>query len=205
MIGVLDKDEQAAARTAFSQVFTGTSLERSVFQPGIEARMLLFPTLFQVLEVDQYRAVFAAARALGEREAYIATYVYNRHGPDRFENWLAIDLDDADAYHREWPDEVSWEHAVFSPLGRWGVLTRDNEEAFLGGPPAFVDTVRERLFDEARERLFANEDEMVRDWLGYWEDNRRPDFDPVWIPDLLEHLYGPEQARAWLAHTSFAR
>lgn len=204
MIRVLDREEQAAARTAFSRVFTGTSLERSVFQPSIQSRMLLFPTLFQVLEVDQYRAVFAAARALGEREAYIATYVYNRGGPDRFEEWLAIELDDEDAYYREWPVEVSWEHAIFSPLGRWGALTRDNEEAFLGGPPAFVDEVRERLFDEVRERLYVDEDEMVRDWLGYWEDTRRPGFDPVWIPDLLEHLYGSERTSAWLAGTTFA-
>jgi len=158
MIRVLDNDEQAAAHKTFSRVFTGTSLERSVFQPSVGARMLLFPTLFQVLEVDQYRALFAAARALGEHEAYIATYVYNREGPDRFEDWLAIDLDDEDAYHREWPVLWSQEHALFSPRGRWGVLKHDSEEAFVGGPVAFVE--------EVRERLAIDEDEIVRDWLG---------------------------------------
>jgi len=196
MIRLLDEDEQSAARKAFSRVFTGTSLERSVFQPSVEARMLLFPTLIQVLDADQYRAVFAAARALGDRAAHIATYVYNREGPDRFEYWLAIDLDDEDAYHREWPVLWAHEHALFSPTGRWGVLKRDNEEAFVGGPVAFVD--------EIRERLGVDEDEVVRDWLGYWEDNRRPDFEPDWLPDLLEHLYGPEGAREWLAGTGFA-
>lgn len=196
MIRVLDKDEQAAASTAFSRVFTGTSRRRSVFEPSIGARMLLFPILFQVLEVDQYRAVFAAARTLGEREAYMATYVFHGDGSNRFEDWLAVDLHDEDAYHQKWPTGL-WEHAVFSPTGQWGALTTDSEEAFVGGPVTFVE--------EVRVRLAVDEDEMVRDWLGYWEDHRRPDFDPVWIPDLLEHLYGPEQARGWLAGTSFAR
>ncbi len=196
MIRVLDNDEQAAVHKTFSRVFTGTSLRRSVFEPSIRARMLLFPILFQVLEVDQYRTLFAAARALGEHEAYIATYVFHGDGTDRFEDWLAVDLHDEDAYHQKWPTGL-WEHAVFSPTGQWGALTTDSEEAFVGGPRAFVD--------EVRERLAIDEDEIVRDWLGYWEDARRPDFEPDWIPDLLEHLYGHERARAWLAGTSFAR
>ena len=196
MIRVLDKDEQVVALSVFSRVFTGTSLRRSVFKPRIRARMLLFPILFQVLDVEQYRAVFAAARALGEREAYVATYVFHGDGTDSFEDWLAVDLHEEDAYHGEWPT-VLWEHAVFSPTGQWGALTTDSEEAFVGGPVAFVE--------EVRERLALDEDEMVRDWLGYWEDNRRPDFEPDWIADLLEHIYGSERARVWLASTSFAR
>jgi len=143
MIRVLDNDERAAVHKTFSRVFTGTSLRRSVFEPSIRARMLLFPILFQVLEVDQYRTLFAAARALGEHEAYIATYVFHGDGTDRFEDWLAVDLHDEDAYHQKWPTGL-WEHAVFSPTGQWGALTTDSEEAFVGGPRAFVDEVRDR-------------------------------------------------------------
>jgi hypothetical protein len=49
----------------------------------------------------------------------------------------------------------------------------------------------------------VDEDEMVRDWLGYWQDNPAR-LRSRGIPDLLEHPHGSERSRAWLAGTTFA-
>lgn len=83
------------------------------------------------------------------------------------------------------------EHAVYSPAGKWGVLTSHENHAVIGGPSTFVEAVFSNLED--------SEDFHLQSFLSIWKDNReRLGYDVDWLLPFFTHLYGQQRARKLL-------
>jgi hypothetical protein len=97
----------------------------------------------------------------------------------------------------------SLETAVVSPTGQWGILISHESHAVVGGSPAFVETLVERLpgsGDRGGESIPARD--QVRVFLHEVRDGWH---DPMaWLPGHLTHVYGKERAEALLHEFDFA-
>lgn len=94
-----------------------------------------------------------------------------------------VTLDDFASYSEN--DPVI-EHVLFSPAGRWGVLTTDEEFAFVAGSQAFIDVLERGLTEPVEERVEA----LLRDQRSLASAGS----DVAWVPTVLEHLFGSASA-----------
>jgi hypothetical protein len=98
----------------------------------------------------------------------------------------------------------SVETAVVSPTGRWGILISHERHAVVGGSPAFVETLVERLpgsSDRGGESIPTRD--QVRVFLREVRDGWHEPM--AWLPGHLTHVYGKECAEALLREFHFAQ
>lgn len=90
-----------------------------------------------------------------------------------------VTLDDFAAYSA---NEPIIEHVLFSPAGRWGVLTTEEEVAFVAGSEAFIAVLERDLTEPVDERVEA----FLRDQRSLASAGS----DVAWVPTVLEHVFG---------------
>jgi hypothetical protein len=176
---------EAAGRQVF-QSFDGWSPQP--FRDTIEARLLIYPIDYTMLEAEQFAALAAAAATVGDLTAYVVPYGARESGWEGTYDHSLLTLDDYLDYKP--PDTLIIEHLLYSPRGAWGVVTSHGEYAAVGGAQGFVDTLR--------RHLPQREDEAVEMLVREWREIGRSGGNVSWLRPLIAHLYGEDRAaRVW--------
>lgn len=180
-------EELRRAEAAGSEVFRAFDARTSQpFRESIEARLLVYPIDYTMLEPEQFGALAAAAATVGDRTAYLAACGSPEAGWRGTYEHCLVALDDFLDYKPK-RDALVLEHLLYSPQGAWGLATSDGEYAVAGGPQSFVDTLRRHLPQREDEAVKA----LVRDSM---EVGRDGDYVESWLRPLIEHVYGEDRA-----------
>ncbi|MEJ7567735.1 MAG: hypothetical protein WKF41_05660 [Gaiellaceae bacterium] len=141
--------------------------------------MLIYPISYTMLGREQFGAVAEAAASVGDATAYLVPYG-------------SLEADWAGTYdHRlvalEYTDyelegTLVLEHLLYSPEGKWGVVTSHGDFALVGGTQTVIDAVR--------GGITADEELMTRAFVRDWRDIGRRGGEIGWLLPLLVHLYG---------------
>ena len=172
---------EAAGREVFRSFDDGTS---QPFRKSIEARLLVYPIDYTMLEPEQFGALAAAAATVGDRTAYLAGYGDPEAGWHGTYDHRVVALDDFLDYKPK--GQLILEHMLYSPQGAWGVATSHGDYAVAGGRQSFVDALRRHLPQRENEAVEA----FVRDWREIGRGGGHVD----WLRPLIEHLYGEHRA-----------
>lgn len=190
---------QPEAEPIFQRVFiTDDPLANEIFSPAMKARIIFF-ALTEQIEIPIMDAVIASATNLGDSGCYISLTeqwdknpANNCYIPFSEFSLPEIDLPKLGMYF------VS-DYFIYSSSGKWGVLVSSAHYGLLGGSQEFIEGVR---------GAFPELDREVYDFLQYWKNYRD---DAVsrghkstlgdWLPVLLRHVYGAEEAENLLQET----
>lgn len=177
-------DEFRSAEAAARRVFRSFDASRP-FRERMEARMLLYPINYTMLTVEQFRALAEAATAVGDDTAYVVPYAVADASWESTYDHGVVELHAFSDYSPE--GTLILEHLLYSPQGRWGLVTSDGGDALLGGSQAFIEAVGEALPEGEEARMVKT---FVRDsqYLG------RSGGDIDWLHPVLAHLYGETKA-----------
>lgn len=183
--------------TELSQIFTSCFPYDEPFRPEL-AHRLVVGLILDELVPNQFEALAAAARAVGDEEMLYAEVA---RGEEEWEHWPAVEplglarfsFHDYDTYFRQ-PTSPQTK-ALWSPSGQWGLLIATDWFGLVAGVAEFDAVFR-------------------RTWPPWPPDPDRPDAVPVerqvepFVQDMrdepallertLAHMYGPRQARALL-------
>jgi len=169
--------------------------EEQPFTDALTSRLVI-PIAVQFSDED-LRAITAAARTVGDLWLY-----YYRPGEPVQSGFPAAPYGayafpiDAPAAVEEF---VAWYNRHFSPgnlllspLGKWAALSSEQNHGVLSGSDAFIAAFSRALGTTPQELLQRYlQDYEVTAWRqGYWAR---------WVPALLAHICGPEQAARLLA------
>lgn len=140
------------------------------FTDALPARLLLEEDGAGTIAPETFEAVRRAALDDGHEHAWLLPFRDGEAGPAAA---VLVDLSDPRAYldGARWPGGTAREHALVARDAAWALVTRHEDDALLGGPPAFVAAVR--------AALPGDEGLRVRRWLRWRPDAPGP---------LLEHL-----------------
>jgi len=190
---LLGQRDLRAAKDAFHALFrNGLSCDQPVLSPG--SGVILWDIRNELTE-EHHRVLASAATAEGDTEAYVS-FLGGYHGAAENSGEVPPDFELADHIlfdlelypPRDFGDEW-WrivEHVIYSPTGRWGLMTSLELHAIAVGSVEF----RSRLLASP---LFA--DSLSR-FLGYCRDARdRLQGQVSWVPALLDNVYGETAER----------
>jgi hypothetical protein len=179
------REAETVAHRVFQSIGTGT---RNPFREQIEARTLIYPIDYTMLDEGQFQAVGAAAASVGDQSAYLAPYGTLEAGWAGTYDHSLVALDSYSDYRPG--GALILEHLLYSPHGTWGLVTSDDGEALVGGSQGFVKVLRDRLAEK--------EGVMVRAFVRDSKDMGRGGGNVEWLQPLLVHLYGKARAqRLW--------
>lgn len=174
---------------AFHSVFQGVDSFDEPLASEVKNRELWAP-VYYTLSVEQFGAVCAVAAAVGDVQICVSVTEEFESGSGLtathwiFESWE----------YAEYEDEPSFrvlENAVYSPSGKWGILFSHEQHAIVGGSPEFMSTLTREYPDLTQSTV---------EFLRYWSDvSQRHGTSVKWVPLLLAHIYGREQAKILLA------
>jgi hypothetical protein len=193
----LSEDERQEAIAAFRKVFAVDMAHVDVygapFQHHLPARTILYP-VGPELDDDELDAVARAAEAIADEGFYVSVVGFLE--AERLDWHWYVPLSGLTAYDSL---DVTYDSALYSPSGRWGMLVSLEEHAIVGGTPEFL----ERLLAEYPERapgwLITGSDppplpveprEQVRSFLRERRDSTRSKLDLEALRPLLVHVYG---------------
>lgn len=183
---ISSQNELQVARAAFHAVFRSADAFDEPFQPTTEKRAILYPVAYH-LDQAEYASLAAASSAVGESEAFFSAIEGYRDGDfDEHDHWRV----GLHSYPYEQLRHSGWfplmESAIYSTTGSWGLLISHEQHAMVGGTAAFMDSLLVAM---------PGLEIQVTEFLVTWKDNRdRLGSDVTWLPELLEHVYGPEKA-----------
>lgn len=147
----LSEDERQEAIAAFRKVFAADMAHVDVygapFQHHLPARTILYP-VGPELDDDELDAVARAAEAIGDDGFYVSVVGFLE--AERLDWHWYVPLSGLTAYDSL---DVTYDSALYSPSGRWGMLVSLEEHAIVGGTPEFL------------ERLLAEYPERAPGWL----------------------------------------
>ena len=189
MRALSEEDFAREARSVYERVFaTGDPFE-SPFAPAIESRMILFPVHY-MMEASLASAITKASTQLNENSFYLSVLerpAAEEH--DRPYHWH-IAFSELEQY-RSLGYPLVLENAVYSDRGTWGLMFSHERHGVLGGPAEFVQVVTQEL-----PKLPS----QVENFLATWKKNQtRFGGNMDWLPRLLKHVYGDEQAQKLMA------
>jgi hypothetical protein len=87
---------------------------------------------------------------------------------------------------------MSSEYALYSSAGNWGLIACHEYHGVLGSSPKFMEVVKKKLPNLDRQALI---------WLNYLQQEKVRGKAPrllEWLPKLLTHVYGQEEAQKLL-------
>lgn len=172
-------------------VFRTTNPTDSPFQSHIQTRAIVFPVEFQFNHA-QFHALRSALQSEGEISFYL---IYTEKLLlDRRARVHLLPVDATNTYYNLTAEHLAT--ALLSTRCTWGVLCSSESFALIGGATSFINVFFETLGQTRAEhaREFLEAWKMERDAIGAKID---------WIPQLLLHIYGEEEARELLAEARF--
>jgi hypothetical protein len=192
------------AKRAFDMVFQSRDPFNEPLQNDIVSRAILFPSNYLFTGCpEQYEAIVAAATAINERYAYVSeTEGYDRGIP--FESGPGyhgivdidrISLDDLDRLTSLQGYGGISESALYSTKGTWGAITSHENHAVIGGTSDFMAVIADRIDLDASVREFLAD--YIREHERFGGDA------PSWVPRLMRHVYGDENAARYLKEAEF--
>ncbi|MEC4853420.1 MAG: hypothetical protein SAJ12_20765, partial [Jaaginema sp. PMC 1079.18] len=128
------------------------------------------------------------------------TKPYAKNINQKRNNHFYIPFSEINLYYsyENFPDDLKWislsENILFSPSGKWGVITSHEHHALIGGTQEFID------------RIIANIPEIqnqVYEFLEFWKYHKSSGIDVGWMRPLIEHIYGQEKACRILKNSKF--
>jgi hypothetical protein len=171
------RSAEKAATRVYQSIGTGVS---EPFRAQLGARMLIYPTDYTMLTSEQFQALSAGAALMGDTSAYVVPYGTLDAGWAGTYDHRLIDLGNYGDYRP--PGALVLEHLLYSPTGRWGIVTSDGGEAIVGGSDAFVEEIRSQVGDAEEDMAMA----FVRDQRAVGQGGGNIE----WLRPLLRHIYG---------------
>jgi hypothetical protein len=194
----------AEAGTARAALFRHWSLpdwseEEERFADAVAGRTILAPT-YPMLGEDELAALRHAAAAVGEDRAYGSSVERITSSSDG-----GIPLQDVEFSLEapEPPEEIAYlRHVVHSPSGRWGLVV-SLDYTLAGGDARFMEalvyawpTLNIRFPKLPRPpEIWGARDQALHVVREVRERRAAPEPAPRWLVDLLEHVYGQDEAR----------
>lgn len=178
---------QEIAARALNEVFINLDPFDSPFSNVIKNRMVLYPFRY-VIKEPWANPFKSALTALGESSFYIS--MINRPPADEqvgAYHWY-VDIEEFDTYQEDFGMYAS---AMYSLGGEWGILSSYEGFAVAGGPDVFIQNLKASV-DSYKSRVI----DFLNDWaINHQEYNS----DISWIPDMLNHIIGPEKAEKYIS------
>lgn len=180
---------QIEAHHAFRSVFRSADPFDEPIAPSVSHRAILYPVSYD-LEPHEFGAIALAAQTVGDNSFYFSvTERPMATEQDRPYHWL-IPFEELSGY-RSLGYPFVLENAFYSPNGHWGVLISHEQHAVVAGSKQFLDT----LFTH----LPVSAELQIQEFLSTWKDNHTRLGSKIdWLPRLLRHVYGVEQAELLL-------
>lgn len=128
------------------------------------------------------------------------TEPYNKNTKPKRINHFYIPFSEINLYscYKDSPDDLRCinlsETILFSPSGKWGIITSHEHHALIGGTQEFIDRIVSRI-PEIQNQVY--------EFLAFWKYHKSSGIDVSWIPLLLEHIYGKEKAHRILKNSKF--
>jgi len=167
-------------------VFISSDAFDAPFDPGVEARAVLYPVTGYHLSRDQFDALSAAAADVGEdRATCVLTDPELRQVISPARPRVEFALAEYEAYRALTfgPIPLLGENAIMSAAGAWGVLISQEGHALIGGPRTFLDS-----FSRAYPRGLAADEAA---FVAAWERNAASiGSETSWVGALLSHIHG---------------
>lgn len=185
---------QSEAEPLVRQVFINDDSFGQPFAPNVPVRIIIYE-YFYCIEPPLLDAVVVAASSLGDQGFYFSSlwrprekvtndpYPYHWYIP-----WADV------SHYRDGSDifgAIISASVLYSPQGKWGIMTSHEHYGLLGGTQEFVDGVRQ---------LVPDLDEQIYGFLEYWQNCKTyyKGAKTDWIPGLLTQVYGEQTAQKLL-------
>jgi hypothetical protein len=165
------------------------------FTSQIPFRAIVYPVGY-VLHPDEFQAVSGAAAIAGDDRLFAA--LLEEEGRPHFV--LQSSFEDYEAL------PIAGENALYGPSGTWGLMTSHLDHCVIGGTRPFFDHLSSTFpaiepgrapGEPGREPIaFADQvHEFLRDRFRSGKENAVQS----WLPELLTHVYGSQEASRLLA------
>ena len=191
MEALSEQEFRERAEQAFRSIFISDDPFGKPFNPHIEYKLLLFDYRW-ALSDPWIEPIGKAIRDMGEDGFYV-TALYRPKGDaqSRPYHWY-VPINEIDQYgsliH-------SQQNAIYSCLGKWGIICSDEDHALVGGPRILIEMIQKSVID-----IDKRVQEFIKLWLYYHDQNQvRID----WLPGLLAHIYGNDDARRLLGEAGW--
>jgi len=196
----LTEDEfKAEAQSSLRQVFASDNpFDPQPFAPNIPLRRIVFGweyDLKYIVRPPLIDAVVAAASSIGDTGCYFTVlWRMNEEVNGEFNHWY-IPFSEISAYNRcdyeVFRFAFNSENVLYSPQGKWGIMTSHESHGLLAGTQEFMDEVRRKIPDL---------DQQVYGFLKIWQNHKTHSFGAKtdWLPGLLTQIYGHEKAENML-------
>jgi hypothetical protein len=158
-------------RSVWKLIFVSKSPYEDPFQSGVEQRMVFFPTYRFRLTERQYAAVVEASKLEGESGFYASHVEYTGDFLGVGDNWYCR----FPAYCKYDRIPLAIENALYSEVGKWGLIISQDEHAIVGGTKEFIRHVKVNYteWEEDWNRL-------KKEWLFHKQG--------AWIKTLIDKL-----------------
>jgi hypothetical protein len=199
----LSEDERQEAVAAFRRVFAADMAKVDVygepFRAELPARAILYP-VDPELDDDQLDALAAAAEAVGDRGFYVSLVGFDE--AETLDCHWHVPLSELGSYDALEPCAIgglTYDNALYSASGRWGMLISLEEHAIVGGTPDFLERLLADYPARAPGWLITGSDppppsveprEQVRSFLRVRRDSGGSKLDLEALRPLLVHVYG---------------
>lgn len=189
MEALSEREFQLQAKPMLRKIFIADDPYNESFAEGIQNRKILFEHCSYEMKPPLLTAIISAASARAEIGFFVS--ILDRPSEDKQHqpyHWY-IPFSEIHTYHSL---VGPLQNVAYSPAGSWGMMFSDEDHSLFGGLPDIIDTV---------QQMVPNLDRQVLDFLKAWEDySYHYGSNVEWIPRLLNHVYGEEQA-AELLHS----
>lgn len=168
-----------------NRVFIKTDSLGVRFRPEIDRRAILFP-IPEKLDEAEWNALIYAVAAIGEDQVSLRCFQSVPDPP----TWI-LAPGEFTKYSILTREYAFRESAVYSVNGKWGLLISPEDHAVIGGGEKFVTALIEKWPQPIAPQ--------VREFLEHYEGRSRyNEPEPRWLPPLLDHVYGPDEAQRLL-------
>lgn len=190
---------RAEAEPALRQVFSSDNpFDQQPFTPNIPVRRVVFGLEYDlkyIIRPPLIDAVVAAASSIGDTGCYFTALLrMNQEADGEFNHWY-IPFSEISVYkkgdYKVFRSAFNWENVLYSPQGKWGIMTSHESHGLLGGTQKFMDEVR---------RQIPNLDDQVYPFLKLWQHHKTHNKGAKtdWLLGLLTQIYGDESASQML-------
>jgi hypothetical protein len=166
MKAIQNKKKLADFHTTFEKIFRDYDPFGEMFQDWVNKRLILCPIDGYYLKENQFRALLKSIQAVGENKIYISEIEMGRESfiPQNGElyqcNHWEYDVSKIVENYLRLPIIV--ENAIYSSIGRWGIIVSHEEHAVIGGTESFIEQFK--LF-------YPKWEEGLTNFCNKWADN----------------------------------